>query len=36
VDDRKIKTMGVGKDSEASEGGELAVLVYPPSAGKGS
>jgi len=29
VDDRKVKTMGTGKDSGAPEGGEVAVLVYP-------
>jgi phospholipid/cholesterol/gamma-HCH transport system substrate-binding protein len=28
LDDRKVKTMGVGKDGGAPEGGELAVLVY--------
>lgn len=30
LDDRKVKTLGVGKDGGAPEGGELAVLVYPP------
>src|SRR5262249_22608889 len=30
VDDRRIKTLGLGKSGDSGEAGKLEVLVYPP------
>lgn len=30
VDDKRIKTLGLGKSQESGEAGKLAILVYPP------
>lgn len=30
LDDTRVKTMGAGKSAESNDGGEVAVLVYPP------
>ena len=29
LDDTRVKTMGIGKSSEAQDGGQIEILVYP-------
>lgn len=34
LDDTRVKTLGAGKSSNAPDGGEVQVLIYPPAAKK--